>query len=71
MTLRELRESSKITRAAVARALGVVISAVSNHENGIRKVTIEQVLILSKLYDCTAEEVIQAQLKSVAIRNTN
>lgn len=63
-TLRELREQNGKSRAEVAAALGVTVQALSNYENGYRRIDIEQVLTLSKLYDCTAEEVINAQLNS-------
>ena len=63
-TLRELRESAKKTCAEVAQALVVTRSAVTNYECGIRRISLEQVLILSKLYGVSAEEVIQAQLNS-------
>lgn len=64
MTLRELREECGKSRAEVAAALGVTVSAVGHYENNRRQITIEQVLVLSKLYDCSAEEVIDAQLNS-------
>ena len=59
-TLRELRESAKKTCAEVAQALIVTTNAIYNYEQGIRRISLEQVLILSKLYDVSAEEVIQA-----------
>ena len=65
MKLKELRQENNKTLAEVASAMGVSVSAVSNYEKGIRTIGIEQVLILSKLYDCSAEEVITAQLNSV------
>lgn len=63
-TLRDLRLQSKKTCAEVAQALGVTANAVTNYEIGIRRINIEQVLILSNFYDVSAEEVIQAQLNS-------
>lgn len=63
-TLRELREQNGKSRAKVATALGVTYQAYARYENGIRRVSLEQVLTLSKLYDCSAEEVIEAQLNS-------
>lgn len=63
-TLKSLRFVNKKTLAEVANILGVSIRAILRYEQGIRKIGIEQVLILSKLYDCTAEEIIQAQLNS-------
>ncbi len=67
MTLRELREQSGKSRAEVAMALGVSIAALSHYEQGIRRININQVLILSEQYDVTAEEIIYAQLSSVCI----
>lgn len=64
MTLRELREQSGKSRAEVAAALGVTVTAVSNYENGYRQIGLEQVLILSKLFEESAEHIIHAQLKS-------
>lgn len=64
MTLRELRLQNKKTVAEVAKVLGVTETAVYNYENAIRRISLEQVIILSKIYDETAEEIINAQLKS-------
>lgn len=67
-TLRELRLQSKKTCAEVAQALGVANSSYYSYEQGSRRISLEQVIILSKLYDASAEEVIQAQLNSCRIR---
>ncbi len=64
MTLRDLREENYKSRSEVAAALGVTYCALSNYENGWRQIGLEQVLILAKLYNCSAEEVIEAQLNS-------
>lgn len=63
-TLKDLRQQNKKTCAEVAQALGVANSSYYSYEQGVRRVNIEQVLILAKLYDTSAEEVIQAQLNS-------
>ena len=63
-TLKDLRLQSKKTRAEVAQALKVTLNAITNYESGIRRINLEQVLILAELYDVSAEEVIQAQLNS-------
>lgn len=63
-TLKTLREQNKKTAAEVATVLKVTESAVSNYEKGKRRIGLEQVITLSKLYECTAEEVIEAQLNS-------
>lgn len=62
--LKDLRLQANKSRTEVAQALGVTLNAVTNYESGIRKINIEQVLILAKLYDVSAEEVIEAQLNS-------
>lgn len=64
MTLKELREENKKTLAEAASVLGVSIQAVYRYEQGTRRIGLEQVLTLAKLYDCSAEEVITAQLNS-------
>lgn len=63
-TLKALREENKKSRAEVAAALGVTLRAIYNYEYGIRQIDIEQVLKLSKLFNCSAEEVINAQINS-------
>ena len=62
MTLKTLRQQSGKTVKEVAEKLKVTSSAVFNYEAGLRSISIEQVLVLSELFDCTAEEVINAQL---------
>lgn len=64
MTLKELREQNKKTVTEVANALKVTTRAVYNYENGWREISIRHTLILSELYEETAEEVIRAQLNS-------
>ena len=63
-TLKDLRLENKKTLAEVASVLGVSIQAVCNYEAGERRMGLEQILSLSKFYDCSAEEVIEAQLNS-------
>ena len=62
MTLRDLRKQMNKTVTEVATVLGVTASAVRHYESGIRRISLEQVLILAKLYDCSAEDIITAQL---------
>ena len=64
-TLKELRTENKKTVAEVAKALGVSPSAITNYESGIRRISLEHVLILSELYEESAEEIINAQLNSL------
>ncbi|MDE7330287.1 MAG: helix-turn-helix domain-containing protein [Clostridia bacterium] len=63
-TLKQLREENKKSRAEVAAALEVTVSALGNYEQGSRRIDIEQVLVLSELFMVTAEEIIYAQLSS-------
>lgn len=63
-TLRDLRVQNKKTCTEVAQALGVVERAYYRYEQGSRRVSLEQVLILAELYGISAEEVIRAQLNS-------
>lgn len=63
-TLRELREENKKSCAEVAQALGVAKSSYYSYEQGVRRINIAQVIILSELYDISAREVIEAQLNS-------
>ncbi len=70
-TLRELRESAKKTCAEVAQELGVVERAYYRYEQGTRRISLEQVLILAKIYDVSAEETIQAQLNSCQFSRLN
>lgn len=63
-TLRDLRLQANKTCAEVAQALGVTRQAVTNYEAGIRQIGITHVLVLSKLFDCSEREIIEAQLNS-------
>lgn len=63
-TLRDLRVQSGKTVAEIAAALNVTSRSVIRYEQGSRCVSLQQVLDLANLYDCTAEELIEAQLNS-------
>ena len=63
-TLKELRKQTKKTCTEVAQALGVTERAYCRYEQGTRRISLEQVLILAELYDVSEKEVIQAQLNS-------
>ena len=65
MTLRELRKEKEKTVAEIATALSTTVRAVYNYENGWRRIALEHVLILSEIYNVSAETVIRAQLESV------
>ena len=61
MTLRKLRVENGKTLADTASVLGVGIRAASRYEQGTRRISLEQVV---KFYNCSAEEIIIAQLNS-------
>lgn len=63
-TLRDLREQNKKTLADVAKALNVSVRSVSRYEQGARKISIDQVLVLVEVYEESAEDIIRAQLNS-------
>ncbi len=63
-TLKELRVESGKSAQEIARNLKIALSTYYNYEQGTRRINLEQVLILSKLYAVTAEEIINAQLNS-------
>ena len=64
LTLRELREMSGKSCSEIAKALGIAPSSYYNYEQGIRRMSLEYVLILAVLFECTEREVIEAQLNS-------
>ena len=68
MTLKELRQQSKKTAAEVAAALGIERSTYSNYEQGTRRISLENILALARLYDVSTEEIIEAQLESIKER---
>lgn len=63
-TLRSLRESANKTCTEVAQALGVTIQTLYRYENGTRRISLEHVLILAKMYSVSAEDIIAAQFSS-------
>ncbi len=64
LTLRELREMSGKSCSEIAKALGVCYRAYFRYEQGTRRISLEYVLILAVLFECTEREVIEAQLNS-------
>ena len=64
-TLRDLRLQNKKTCAEVAQALGVTLRSYFRYEQGARRISLEQVLILAELYDVSEREVIEAQINSL------
>lgn len=71
MTLKELRKQSKKTATEVAAALGVATSSYYNHERGERRLSLESVLTLARLFDVTEREVIESHFNSIAIAKSN
>lgn len=63
-TLRDLRLQNRKTCAEVAQVLGVANSSYYSYEQGVRRINIEQVLMLAELYDCSEREIIEAQINS-------
>lgn len=63
-TLRDLRNQRNLTLLQVSKQLNVSVRAVSRYEQGTRQISLEQVLRLAELYDCTEREIIEAQLNS-------
>lgn len=63
-TLKDLRKQSKKTLAEVADVLGVTVRAVLRYENGTRQMSLSQILLLAKFYECSERNIILAQLNS-------
>ena len=70
-TLKTLREQNNKTCAEVAQALNVTVRAIFNYEYGLRQINIRQVLILAKIYETSAEDIILAQLNSLKAQEDN
>lgn len=70
MTLRELRKQNKKTAKQVAEKIMMSERTLHSYEQGIRRIGLEEILILAKEYDCSAEEIILAQLKSIEINKS-
>lgn len=69
-SLRDLRKASKKTLAEVANVLNVTIQTVCRYEAGTRQIGIQQVLPLARFYGVSAEDIITAQLISIAVRKS-
>lgn len=63
-TLRDLRLQAKKTVAEAAKVLNVTERAYMRYEQGTRRISLEQVLLLAGLYDVSEKEIIQVQLNS-------
>lgn len=64
MTLKELRTQSGKTAKEVASELNVTERTIARYEQGIRRISLEQVLKLAEVYEVSEKEVIEAQLSS-------
>ena len=69
-SLRDLRKASEKTLAEVARALHVSVRTVARYEDGTRRINIDPVIPLARLYRVSAEYIIAAQAISVAVRKS-
>lgn len=63
-TLKALRKQAGLSAKDVAEKLGVSRSAISNYEDGLRRISLEMVLALASIYGVSEKEVIQAQINS-------
>lgn len=71
VTLRELRQQNNKTTSEVAAAIGVSERALCHYECGDRRISIEQVLSLAKIYDVSEKDIIHAQLMSIKLSSSD
>lgn len=69
-SLRDLRKASEKTLAEVANVLNVSEAAVCQYEKGTRQISIQQVVPLARFYGVSAEDIVTAQLISIAVRKS-
>lgn len=62
--LRSLRKSSGVSITSVSRALKISEQAIYRYEQGKRKIGLGHIPILSKIFCCSIEEVVNAALNS-------
>lgn len=70
MTLRDLRKQSGINTAKVVQELAVTERALFNYESGLRRLNIEQLIPLSRLYDVSLDELVIAAIETLNIRQS-
>ena len=70
ITLKALREQAGLSVKEVAQILGVSNRTAYSYEQGTRRMQFEHALLLAKLYDCELDEVVEAQLNSIQIRQS-
>ena len=63
MFIKERRESSKMTQADLARAVGVKRSTVAMWESGAVYPRVEFLIKLSDLFGCTIDELVRGEKK--------
>ena len=65
MTLRELRLQAGKSAVEAAKELSVTVSAYAHYEQGVRRLNIEQIRPLAKLYEAGIDDVIEAAVKTL------
>ena len=65
--LKSLRERTRFTQEEIAKMLGVRRLVVTNIENGTRKITAEELYLLSKIYGLSMEELYTGEDKEKRI----
>ena len=63
-TLKTLRNQAGLSVKEVADRLGETVQTLYRYEQGLRRISLEQILRLVEVYDVTTEEIIKAQLNS-------
>lgn len=71
MNLKELRKVAGLTAATVAKKLEIAVSTLYNYEQGVRTIDIYYIIPLAELYGVNVEDIIKAQLNSIAIRQAD
>ncbi len=61
--LRNLREKHKLTQAQVSEKLGITRSSYSYYESGKTEPSLDSIIILSKLYNITVDDIISERSK--------
>lgn len=64
LTLKRIREDCGMTRKEVAEKIGLSERAIAQYEQGTRSPSIDTVLVLARLYDESAEDIIVAVVNS-------
>ena len=59
MRLREIRKSQGMTAQALAEKLGVSQGAISHYETGRRKPSIDMVVKMAKVFNCSVDDLIR------------